>query len=319
MTTARRGGSYLALCGGVGGAKLAYGLSRALKPEALTIAVNTGDDFEHLGLKICPDLDSVMYTLAGKDNPKTGWGRNGETWQFMSALKELGGEDWFQLGDLDLATHVERTRRLASGKPLSNVTRHLCTQLGVRHRVVPMSDHAVQTYVVTDEEELTFQEYFVREQWEPQVQRFKLKGIQSAKLQVDIDSALRAPQLIGVIICPSNPFVSIDPILAVDGLRRRLKEASVPVVAVSPIVAGQALRGPAAKMMLELGLESSPGAVAEHYKGLIDGFVMDTLDSDKVAAVAATGVEVRVTQTVMTDDRARVALARDVIEFMDGL
>jgi LPPG:FO 2-phospho-L-lactate transferase len=298
---------FVALAGGVGGAKLAHGLALALPAEALTVVVNTGDDFEHLGLPISPDLDTVMYTLAGLANPMTGWGQAGETWSFLAALERLGGETWFRLGDRDLATHVERRRRLAAGESLTRVTQAFCRGLGVGPRLLPMSDDPLRTMVQTDEGELAFQEYFVHRQCRPRVIGFRFEG--EARATPEVLQALEQADL--TIICPSNPFVSLGPILHLPGVRERL--AAKPGVAVTPIVGGQALKGPAGKMLEELGLPVSPVAVAMTYAGLISGFVLDALDAALAPDVAALGLKVLVTDTVMRSDADRKRLATEVI------
>jgi LPPG:FO 2-phospho-L-lactate transferase len=301
-------GHVVALCGGVGGAKLAQGLGMALPPEELSIVVNTGDDFRHLGLCISPDLDSVMYALAGLSDPVRGWGRRNETWTFMEALEGLGGESWFQLGDGDLAMHVERTWRLAQGAPLSNVTAHLCRALGIAIRVLPMSDDPVRTRVRTDEGWLDFQEYFVHRQCRPAVQEFTFAGADTARAQPDALAALERRDLRAIIICPSNPFVSVEPILAVPGIRAAIQRSNAPVVAVTPIIGGKAIKGPAAKMMAELGLEVSAAAVARRYAGLIDGFVADQADP---MPESLPGVRYFSAATLMNtaDDRLQLACA----------
>ncbi len=306
----------MALAGGVGGAKLALGLARTLKPEALTIAVNTGDDFEHLGLKISPDLDTVMYTLAELANPETGWGLAGETWNFLEAVTRLGGESWFRLGDHDLATHVERTRRLHAGETLSHITHDFCERLGVRAEVLPMTDDPVYTVVHTDEGALPFQEYFVHRRCEPRVRDFEFLGITSAQPLPRLLERLSDAE--AVIYCPSNPYVSIAPILNLPGLRPLLasrRAAGMPVVAVSPIVGGAALKGPAAKMMTELGLESTVTALAEHYAGTLDGLVIDSLDRDAAGYIESLGIQVLVTNTIMKTDDDKIKLAEETLAF----
>lgn len=305
----------VALCGGVGGAKLALGLSHVLSGENLTLIVNTGDDFTHLGLHISPDLDTVMYTLSGLANAQQGWGRAGETWAFMAALRKLGGEDWFQLGDLDLATHVERTRRLAAGEPLSHITREFFAALGVGARVLPMSDDPVRTIIHTPGGELAFQHYFVRDKCAPAVTGFSFAGSEQAAPAPGILQALGDPDLGCVIICPSNPFVSIDPILAVPGIRAALKTVRAPVIAVSPIVGGRAIKGPTAKMMYELGIPQTAEAVAAHYDGLLDGFILDETDSALAQQLETTGLVCATAQSVMHTEQDRVELARNVLDF----
>lgn len=305
-------GSVVALCGGVGGAKLALGLSRVLSPDALTIVTNTGDDFEHLGLHAAPDLDTVMYTLAGLNNPETGWGRAGESWTFMAALAALGGETWFQLGDGDLATHVERTRRLRTGETLSVVTADFARRLGVTARIVPMSDDPVRTVVHTDEGAMPFQEYFVRRRCAPCTTGISFVGAEWARPSPGFRGALAAPDLAAVIICPSNPFLSVDPMLAIPDVRRALAACHAPVVAVSPIVGQRAIKGPTAKIMAELGVPPTAVAVADHYDGLLDGFVLDRIDADQAMGVA---VATHITRTVMRSLEDRETLAREVLEF----
>jgi LPPG:FO 2-phospho-L-lactate transferase len=303
----------------VGGAKLALGLSRILAPAQLDIIVNTGDDFEHLGLMICPDLDTLTYTLAGLNNTETGWGRAGETWTFMTSLRALGGESWFQLGDGDLAIHVERTRRLAAGEPLSRVTAELTARLGIEFSVIPMSDDPVRTFVETAAGALAFQHYFVRDQCAPEVTGFEFRGAKTATPSPMALGALADPALDVVVICPSNPFISIDPILAVPGLRGAIEDAAAPVIAVSPIVGGKAIKGPTAKMMLELGVTQSAASVARHYDGLIDGFVLDSEDAASGDEIRALGLDVLTTNTVMQSLEDRVSLAANVLEFATKL
>ena len=308
----------LALAGGVGGAKLAAGLQAALdSPADLLTVVNTGDDFEHLGLSICPDLDTVTYTLSGRANPETGWGLAGESWNFLEALGALGGEDWFRLGDRDLATHVERSRRLRAGETLSEVTSYLSARLGVPSRVAPMSDDPVRTVVETPDGDLPFQEYFVRRRCEPAVRGLRFEGAAAARMSVALSSALADPGLDAVVVCPSNPYLSVDPILAVPGVRAALARCAAPVVAVSPIVGGRAIKGPAAKIMEELGVEVSAAAVAARYRDLLDGFVLDEADRALAAAIesAERGVRVQVEQTVMRTDDDRTRLAARVVGF----
>ena len=312
-------GTCVALSGGVGGAKLALGLSRILAPAQLDVIVNTGDDFEHLGLTICPDLDTLTYTLAGLNNTETGWGRAGETWTFMASLRALGGESWFQLGDGDLAIHVERTRRLAAGEPLSRVMVELTARLGIELSVIPMSDDPVRTFVETAAGALAFQHYFVRDQCAPEVTGFEFRGAKTATPSPMALSALADPALDAVVICPSNPFISIDPILAVPGLRGAIEDAAAPVIAVSPIVGGKAIKGPTAKMMLELGVTQSAASVARHYDGLIDGFVLDSEDAASGDEIRALGLDVLSTNTVMQSLEDRVSLAANVLEFATKL
>jgi LPPG:FO 2-phospho-L-lactate transferase len=301
----------VALAGGVGGAKLVDGLAAVLAPKELTVVVNTGDDFEHLGLRICPDLDTVTYTLAGLANPKTGWGRRDETWSFLETLERLGGPTWFRLGDKDLALHSERTRRLREGRPLSVVTRGLCEALGVQVRVLPMSDDPVATMVLTDQGELPFQEYFVARRCEPRVRGFRFEGVERARPSPEVLPALREADL--VLLCPSNPWVSLDPILALSGLRKAVRAKLA--FGVSPIVRGRAIKGPAAKMYSEMGITPSALAVAEHYRDLLDGFVLDETDGDLEGRVQSLGMRVLSTKTIMRSGQDRRDLANAVLAF----
>jgi len=301
----------IALSGGVGGAKLALGLSRILPQEDLLVVVNTGDDFEHLGLSISPDIDTVAYTLAGLANREVGWGRHDETWSFMETMEALGGETWFRLGDRDVALHVERTRRLRGGESLSSVTDVLCKKLGVTTRVLPMTDDPVRTRLLTDVGWLDFQDYFVHRRCEPVVSQLEFVGAKTARAHPDFLAALADPKLEAVVICPSNPFISVEPILAIPGVRDAMVACAAPVIAVSPIIAGRAVKGPTAKMMTELGLDASAGSVAARYSDLLDGYVIDHADMSEVVSIDA---RVTLAQTLMTTLEDREALARIVLD-----
>jgi LPPG:FO 2-phospho-L-lactate transferase len=300
--------TVLALSGGVGGAKLALGLSRVLPDEELVIVANTGDDFEHLGLSISPDIDTLVYTLSGLANQDLGWGRRDETWSFMETLATLGGETWFRLGDRDLALHVERTRRLAAGETLTAITDDIRRRLGVGARILPMSDGRLRTRLRSEDGWLDFQDYFVHRRCVPVVRELSFVG--NASPQPEVLALLRDPALTAVIICPSNPFISVDPILSLPGMREALAACRAPVVAVSPIIGGRAVKGPTAKMMRELGLEVSARAVADWYGALLDGYVVDDADADDVA-----GLRPRVTaaRTLMQTLEDRESLARVVL------
>jgi LPPG:FO 2-phospho-L-lactate transferase len=300
----------LALSGGIGGAKLALGLYRILPPGSLTVIANTGDDFDHLGLSISPDIDTLLYTLAGLDNSEWGWGRRGETWTFMAALEALGGETWFKLGDGDLATHVERTRCLAAGEKLSAITDDFRRRLGISARLLPMTDDRVRTRLRTDEGWLDFQDYFVRRQASPVVQEIAYPGASDARPHRDFLSALGDDDLAIVVICPSNPFLSIDPILSLPGVREALRICRAPVAAVSPIIGGKAVKGPTAKLMAELGLPVEAVAVALHYADILDLYIADEADAD---AVFDLGIPVIQTRTLMLTLEDRDALARTVL------
>jgi LPPG:FO 2-phospho-L-lactate transferase len=309
-------GLVVALSGGVGGAKLALGLSRVLRPDGLVIVANTGDDFEHLGLAISPDLDTLLYTLAGLSDAERGWGRRDETWTFMKALGALGGESWFRLGDGDLATHIERSRRLAAGQSLSAIIDDFRRRLGITARLLPMSNDPVRTKIRTDEGWLDFQDYFVRRACEPAVREIAFSGAEHARPQAEVIAALRDPLLRAVVICPSNPLISIEPILAVPGIRGALVACAAPIVAVTPIIGGRAVKGPTVKMMEELGHPASAGEVAGRYADFLDGYVFDSSDSQPVEAP---GLRAVAAQTVMAAIADREMLAHAVLDLADGL
>ncbi|MFP6681916.1 MAG: 2-phospho-L-lactate transferase [Gammaproteobacteria bacterium] len=310
---------YIAITGGVGGAKLCLGFAHLLTSEQMAFVVNTGDDFNHLGLHISPDLDTLMYTLGRLSNPDMGWGREHETWSFIAALKQLGGDSWFNLGDADLATHVMRTEMLAAESTLTEVTATLSRQLGIEHQLVPMSDDPVRTIVHTETGALAFQHYFVRERCVPAVTGFEFDGTEEAALSPQIHAWLDDPDLAGVVICPSNPFVSIDPILAIQEFAEWLRASPVPVVAVSPIVRGEAIKGPTAKMMKELSMPTTADAIAEHYQDFIDGFIIDQQDASLADRIAALNIETIAVQTVMVTLADRIELARTAIDFLRRL
>lgn len=296
--------NVVCLAGGVGGAKLADGLAQLLPPEKLTIIVNTGDDFTHLGLKICPDLDTVLYTLGDVANAETGWGRQGESWQVLAELAQLGGPDWFHLGDKDLALHLLRTHLLAQGETLTAVTRHLCQQFHIQPAILPMSDQPAPTHIQTDDALLPFQTWFVREKWQPPVRQVVLP--EDVRATPQVMKRLEYADL--VLIAPSNPFVSVDPILNVYPIRAMITDLPQAVIAVTPIIGEQAVKGPAAKMMAERGLAVSATAVAHHYGELIDGFVYDASDA---VPVAMSDCQTLGIDTLMKNraDRKRVAQA----------
>ena len=302
----------LAITGGVGGAKLALGLSKVLSADEVLFAVNTGDDFEHLGLHISPDIDSLTYALAEENNTDLGWGRQGETWQFIDTLAALGGESWFRLGDKDLALHIYRTQALNKGASLTEATAQIASALGISHQIVPMSDDPVRTIVHCDQGALAFQHYFVREACRPAVQGFEFEGLSQAALNPRISAWLKDCD--GVVICPSNPYVSVDPLLGLAGFRAAIN--SLPVVAVSPIVGGMAIKGPAAKMMAELDVPASAAAVAAHYGDTISGFVLDQSDKKDTKQIKIPTI---VTQTIMVTLEDRVSLAKDTLGFLKEL
>lgn len=314
-----KGLHILALAGGVGGAKLAYGLSQILG-DRLTVLVNTGDDFEHLGLQISPDIDTITHTLASIANPELGWGLSGETWSFLGQLGRISkGSDWIKLGDKDLATYILRTEWLRHGKSLTEFTDHLRTALGIKSRIVPMSDDPVRTQIHTQSEQLPFQEYFVRLKCEPKIVRISYDNASSARQPKFLDQFLNQSGPLGIVICPSNPYLSIDPILAIPGLKERMLDASATVVGVSPIVGGQAIKGPTAKIMKELGHEASALAVARHYSDLLDGFIIDAVDIQSATEIRELDMEVLIAETVMRTNDDRIALASTTLAMIDRL
>lgn len=304
----------LTLSGGVGGAKLVLGLSHLVEKDRLVVACNTGDDFDHLGLRICPDIDSVLYALAGLSDEVRGWGRRDETWTCMSALAALEGPGWFNLGDGDLATHLLRSEMLRQGLSPAAVTAELARRMGVGTKILPMSDDPVATIVNTENGDLAFQHYFVREQCAPAVTGFRFDGIDRAHPQACIRDILHNdPE--AIIIAPSNPYVSIDPILGLQGMEEMLLHAKAPIIAISPIVGGKALKGPAAKMMQDLGKDVSALGIARHYQGLVDGLIIDEQDAHFAPDIAALGMIPHVTCTIMTDLDSRIALAAATLDF----
>ena len=317
-------GTIVALSGGVGGAKLVLGLSKILKPTELFVVANTGDDFEHLGYYICPDIDTLIYTLGGVSNTELGWGRANETWQFMDRLKTERPDDaWFLLGDKDLEMHRLRSKALAKGATLTDVTLELARNFGIDIEIGPMSDDPVRTTVLAEtssgERWLAFQEYFVRLRCEPVVKSIEFHGHEAARLPSKVNAVVQAESTRAIVICPSNPYLSIDPILSVRGMTELLRRSGAPVVAVSPVVGGRALKGPTAKIMRELGLESDVASIAQHYQGLIDGLVIDVQDEHVAATIERGGIPVAVTNTVMKDLDDRVQLAREVLDFAESL
>ena len=300
------------LSGGIGGAKLLAGLTRVMPPEQITVVGNTGDDIEWFGLRICPDLDIVAYTLGGRVNPQTGWGVHGDTFECLGALRAYGGETWFQLGDRDLATHLFRTQLLRQGLKLSEVTQRICNALGVRSLLIPMTDAYVPTRIVTDEGELHLQEYLVRDQSRPTVRALRYSDIECAQPAPQVKESILSAE--AVIICPSNPLISIGPILAVPALKASLESTSAPVIAVTPLVRGQALKGPTAKMLQELGHSVSAQSVAQIYQNVVDIFVLDERDAHLREDIEALGMKVVTTNTIMTGLDEKLRLARQVLE-----
>jgi LPPG:FO 2-phospho-L-lactate transferase len=307
----------LALAGGVGGAKLAAGLEAVLPPGDLTVVVNTADDFDLWGLRVCPDLDTVMYTLAGIANPDTGWGIAGESFDTLGMLARYGEDTWFKLGDRDLATHILRTFRLRAGEPLTKITADLSAALGVKSAILPMCDEPVATVLETPDGPLEFQEYFVRRGQKDEVLGVELRGVEDARPSNAVLEALAGADL--VIFCPSNPVVSIGPILAIPRMRKALASSSAPKIAVSPIVGGRALKGPADRMLGSLGHEVSAAGVARMYEGLVDGMVIDKVDEGERPDIEALGLRVLATDAIMRAAPERARLAREVLGFGSGV
>jgi LPPG:FO 2-phospho-L-lactate transferase len=311
--------THLAISGGIGGAKLALGLEHIFNSPKLMIAGNTGDDFEHFGLSISPDLDTLLYTLSGKSDPERGWGLANETWSFMEAMEEIGGETWFQLGDRDLATHVERTQKLNKGEKLSSITSSFCRKFGVNAQIVPATDDPIKTLVETPEGILSFQHYFVRDQCRSKILSLQYEGSENAKPCSALEEVLGSSFLKAVFVCPSNPFLSIDPILSVKGLREKLKKCKAKVIAVSPIVGGDAVKGPTAKNLRDLGLSVSAFTIANYYSDFIDGFLLDKRDENEISQIENLGIKVRLADTVMNDLQSKIKLAEDVLRFSKTL
>jgi LPPG:FO 2-phospho-L-lactate transferase len=307
----------LALAGGVGGAKLAAGLEAALPPGDLSVVVNTADDFDLWGLRICPDLDTVMYTLAGIANLETGWGIKDESFDTLEMLTRYGEDTWFKLGDRDLATHILRTARLRAGERMTGITADLSAALGIGSAILPMCDEPVATVLDTPDGTLEFQEYFVRRRQRDEVLGMRLRGIDDARPTGAVLEALAGADL--VVFCPSNPVVSIGPILAVPEMREALASSPAPKVAVSPIVGGRALKGPADRMLASLGHEVSAAGVARMYEGLVSGMVIDEVDEGERGGIEALGMRVLATAAVMRDEPDRERLAREVLGFGVGM
>lgn len=316
MSTAAAQGRVVALSGGVGGARFVAGLQAVLPPGALTVVVNTGDDFDHLGLRICPDIDSVVYGLAGLSDESRGWGRAQETWNCLEVLSALGSDDWFALGDRDMGVHLSRSDALRRGLPLSEVTHAIASRFGVVSRVVPMTDAKVATVILTDEGELAFQDFFVRYRCEPRVRGLRYDASTSAALSEAAVDALQSPDLQVIFVAPSNPFLSIDPILAIPGVREMLRARSVPIIAISPLISGKAIKGPLASMMDSLGVERSARGLIAHYGDIVDALIVDSSDADQVSECR---IPVRCLPTLMTGHAERVALARQALAFAGEL
>ena len=301
----------LALAGGVGGAKLALGLRDILDEESLAIVVNTGDDEEFFGLHVSPDLDTVMYTLGGIANPDTGWGISGETFRSLNRLRQYGADTWFNLGDLDMATHIRRTQLLGQGNTLSEVTNSLCSSLGITHSIFPMTDDTLKTVVITEISEMSFQESFVKNRCDPRVVSLRFDSPSECSPSPGFVTALNESDLL--VFCPSNPFLSVDPILAVTGVRKKIENFRGARIAVSPIVGGEAIKGPAGKILRELGHEVSCVGVAKRYVDLCDVFIIDNVDADLASTIEKLGMRVVVTNTIMNNDQEKRTLAQEIL------
>lgn len=316
-------GPVLALTGGIGGAKLARGLHDVLPAGRLTLGVNTGDDFEHLGLTVWPDFDTTLYTLAGVHDVTRGWGRAEESWQFMDTIRRfagrLGAEEWFNLGDRDLGVHVLRSAALRAGRSFGEVAGELCAAFDVTTRILPASEDPIRTQIETPDGWLDFQTYFVRERARPAVRRIRYAGAETARPSPDLLALLARPDLAGIVLCPSNPFLSIAPMLALPRLREALCHARAPVIAVTPLIGGRAVKGPTAKIMGELGLSTDPISVARLYTDFLDGFILDTEDQVFSRDIEALGLRCETAPTLMTDNARKQALACLCLDFLGDL
>ena len=312
-------GKYLAISGGIGGAKLALGLSHALDPAQLTVVANTGDDFIHHGLNISPDIDTLLYTLADLNNTELGWGRRDETWGFAEACEQLGMDTWFRLGDKDLAIHLYRTERIRQGASLSEVINELRVKFKIRAEIVPMSDTPVATIVESDIGTLSFQEYFVKNRCKPKVSKIHFAGINEAVPAPAFLQTLDDERLQGIIICPSNPFLSIDPILCLPGIKEKIKKSAKPVLVVSPVVDGQSLKGPTSKLMHELNLSCNVLSIAEIYHDIATAIIIDTSDKLAIDKIESLGLSVLSTNIIMNELEEKIELGRQLIELCTSL
>lgn len=311
-------GKIIALSGGIGGAKLGLGLHQIYAPEELYFITNTGDDFLYLGFYIAPDVDTLVYTLAGVNNTETGWGRADETWKTHNVLGELGADNWFKLGDKDLALHLHRSKALRNGERLTSITQDIANRFHLKATVLPMSDHMIQTVVDTNKGLLSFQEYFVKQASKPKIKNISFKS-KNPEPSAEVTEILMDPGLKGIVICPSNPYLSIDPILSIEKIRQSITESKRPRVAVSPIINGQSVKGPTTKIMDELGLEANVLTIAQHYKDYIDGIVIDTSDQDYVGQIESMGIQVKLSEIMMNNDDDKKRVAEDVIHFIDHI
>jgi len=310
--------NLIAISGGIGGAKLCYGLDQILQPEQLRVIANTGDDFLYLGFYISPDIDTLIYTLAGVNNKETGWGREDETWKTHNVLGELGADNWFKLGDKDLALHLHRSKALKNGETLTSITQDIAERFKLKNIILPMSDHIIQTVVDTDKGSMPFQEYFVKESTTPKVREISFES-KHPKTTKEVLEAINDPELSGFLIAPSNPYLSIDPILSIDKIKQTIMQSNKPRVAVSPIIGRDSVKGPTAKIMQEMGLEVNVMTIANHYENLIDGLIIDNTDEEYIQAIESFGVKVKVTNILMHDNDDKTRLAEEAIEFLNEL
>ena len=310
--------NLIAISGGIGGAKLCYGLDQILQPEQLRVIANTGDDFLYLGFYISPDIDTLIYTLAGVNNKETGWGREDETWKTHNVLGELGADNWFKLGDKDLALHLHRSKALRNGETLTSITQDIAERFKLKTIILPMSDHIIQTVVDTDKGSMPFQEYFVKESTTPKVREISFES-KHPKTTKEVLEAINDPELSGFLIAPSNPYLSIDPILSIDKIKQTIMQSNKPRVAVSPIIGRDSVKGPTAKIMQEMGLEVNVMTIANHYENLIDGLIIDNTDEEYIQAIESFGIKVKVTNILMHDNDDKTRLAEEAIEFLNEL
>ena len=310
--------NLIAISGGIGGAKLCYGLDQILQPGQLRVIANTGDDFLYLGFYISPDIDTLIYTLAEVNNKETGWGREDETWKTHNVLGELGADNWFKLGDKDLALHLHRSKALRNGETLTSITQDIAERFKLKTIILPMSDHMIQTVVDTDKGSMPFQEYFVKESTNPKVREvsFESKHPETTK---EVLEAINDPEVTGFLVAPSNPYLSIDPILSIDKIKQTIMQSNKPRVAVSPIIGGDSVKGPTAKIMEQMGFEVSVMTVANHYENLIDGLIIDNADKKYIQAIESSGIKVKVTNILMHDNDDKTRLAEEAIEFLNEL
>ena len=310
--------NLIAISGGIGGAKLCYGLDQILQPEQLRVIANTGDDFLYLGFYISPDIDTLIYTLAEVNNKETGWGREDETWKTHNVLGELGADNWFKLGDKDLALHLHRSKALRNGETLTSITQDIAERFKLKTIILPMSDHMIQTVVDTDKGSMPFQEYFVKESTNPKVREvsFESKHPETTK---EVLEAINDPEVTGFLVAPSNPYLSIDPILSIDKIKQTIMQSNKPRVAVSPIIGGDSVKGPTAKIMEEMGLEVNVITIANHYQDLIDGLIIDNTDVEYVQAIESSGIKVKVSNILMNNNDDKTRLAEEAIEFFNEL